>query len=271
MRYADLHLHTTYSDSTYTPSQLIQEAHRVGLSTIAVVDHDTVGGIIPAVEAAKAVDLEVVPGIELTAEQDNQEVHVLGYCLDYRNSALLKQLASLKENRIQRIYKITEKLKNIGIDLNAESVFEISGGGTVGRLHVARAMLKEKIVSSIFEAFHKYIGDKCPAYVLGFRLSVQQAIGLIKSAGGIPVLAHPYSVHNDSLILDYIKAGIMGLEVYYPEHTQSMRNYYLNLTKEYHLVATGGSDCHGKAKPEVRIGSIKIPYELVEKLKEAKC
>jgi len=271
MKYADLHLHTTFSDSTYSPQQLIQEASRVGLSAIAIVDHDTIDAIVPALGIAAAYAVEIIPGIELTAEHDNLEVHVLGYLLDYTDPALIKKLASLKENRVQRIYKITEKLKGLGINLEANSVFEISGGGTVGRLHVARAMVKEKIVSNIFEAFQKYIGDKCPAYVLGFRFSVQEAIQLIKAAGGIPVLAHPYSIHKDDLVIDFIKAGIMGLEVYYPEHSQSMRNYYLGLTQEYHLLATGGSDCHGKAKPEIRIGSVKIPYELVEKLKESKC
>jgi len=270
MKYADLHLHTAFSDSTYSPQELVQQAQRVGLSAIAVVDHDTIEAVAPTLEIAKNYDIEVIPGIELTAEQDDLEIHVLGYLLDYTDPELIKKLSSLRENRVQRIYKMIEKLKNIGINLNPQAVFEISGGGTVGRLHLARAMVKEKLVANIFEAFQKYIGDKCPAYVLGFRFSVKEAIALIKAAGGIPVLAHPYSIHKDDLIIEFINNGMMGLEVYYPEHTQSMRNFYLDLVNKYHLLATGGSDCHGKAKPEIRIGSLKIPYDLVEKLKAAK-
>ncbi|MDD5595060.1 MAG: PHP domain-containing protein, partial [Candidatus Omnitrophica bacterium] len=185
MRYADLHLHTTFSDSTYSPQELVQQANRVGLSAIAVVDHDSIDGIVPTLEIAKDYDIEVISGIELTAEHADLEIHVLGYLLDYTDPGLIKKLASLRENRVQRIYKMIEKLKDIGLNLNAQTVFEISGGGTVGRLHLARAMVKEKLVDNIFEAFAKYIGDKCPAYVLGFRFSVKEAIALIKAAGGI--------------------------------------------------------------------------------------
>jgi predicted metal-dependent phosphoesterase TrpH len=194
----------------------------------------------------------------------------LGYLIDHRSASLVKQLEILKNNRIERIYKIAAKLKESGISLDPGKIFDIAKQGTVGRLHVARAMVQEGKVSSIFEAFQKYIGDNCPAYVLGFRFSPQEAIRLIKDSGGIPVLAHPYILDDDDLIAKFIEYGLMGLEAYYPEHSQSMINFYLNLAKENNLLVTGGSDCHGQAKPEVKIGSIKIPYELVESLKEAK-
>jgi len=270
MKFADLHLHTAFSDGTYTPEELISASQRAGLSAIAVVDHDTIDGIAPAMEAAGKKDIEVLPGIELSAEYEGSEVHILGYLIDYRDSSLIKRLEVLKKNRIERIHKIIEKLKSIGIDLSPESVFGIAGEGTVGRLHVARALVKEKKTASVFEAFRKYIGDKGPAYCLGFKFSPHEAIKLIKEAKGIPVLAHPYTFHNDDLMPKFIDWGIMGLEVYYPEHSQSMINYYLNITREHNLLVTGGSDCHGKAKPDVKIGCIKIPYELVEKLKAAK-
>ena len=137
-------------------------------------------------------------------------------------------------------------------------------------MHVARALEKKGLVGSIYEAFNKYIGDSGPAYVLGFRFSLKEAIDFIRGNGGIPVLAHPYTLNNDVLITDFIRLGIMGLEIYYPEHSQGEVNYYLNLAKEYNLLVTGGSDCHGNAKPKVRIGSMKIPYTLVERLKETK-
>jgi predicted metal-dependent phosphoesterase TrpH len=270
VKFADLHLHTIFSDGTYTPQELISESVEAGLAAIAVVDHDTIEGISPAIEIAKMENIEILPGIELSAEYEGCEVHILGYLVDYKRKDLLEKLETLKKNRIERIYKIVDKLKDMGVILEPEDIFSIAGGGTVGRLHVARAMLKKGKVDSLFEAFQKYIGDKNPAYVLGFRFSPSEAIKLIKDAGGIPVLAHPYTLNNDELILKFIDYGLMGLEVYYPEHTQGMTNFYLNLAKEYNLLITGGSDCHGNAKSEIKIGSIKIPYELVEKLKVAK-
>lgn len=270
VKFADLHLHTLFSDGTYSPFELISESRKAGLSAIAVVDHDTVEAISPTIEIAKIENIEVLSGIELSAEYENAEIHILGYLIDYKNKALLERLEALKKNRINRVYKIVDKLKDMGITLNPQDVFDISGQGTVGRLHIARALVSEGKVSSVFEAFQKYLGDNAPCYVLGFKFSPNEAIKLIKDTGGIPVLAHPYTLHNDDLILKFIDYGLMGLEVYYPEHSQSMINAYLNLAKKHNLLVTGGSDCHGNAKPDIRIGSIKIPYELVESLKVAK-
>jgi len=270
MKFADLHLHTLFSDGTYTLEELVASALKKRLSAIAVVDHDTVAGVGPAIKAAQESDLEVLSGIELSAEYNEQEVHILGYLIDYQKKPLLEKLESLKSNRVERVHKMLAKLNNLGINLKAESVFALAANGTVGRLHVARALVKEGFAGSLFEVFQKYIGDNGPAYVCGFRFSPQEAIKFIKDSGGIPVLAHPYILKNDELIPEFVKLGLMGLEVYYPEHSQGMVNFYLELAKKYNLLVTGGSDCHGKAKPDVRIGSIKIPYELVEKLKEAK-
>jgi predicted metal-dependent phosphoesterase TrpH len=165
---------------------------------------------------------------------------------------------------------MVDRLNSLGIKLKPESVFDIVGNGTVGRLHIARALVSEGLVSSVYEVFEKYLGDNCSAYVSGFRFNPQDAIEFIKDAGGIPVLAHPYSLNNDDLILEFIRFGLMGIEVYYPEHSQGMINLYLRMAQENSLLVTGGSDCHGAAKPHVRIGSIKIPYDLVAKIKEAK-
>jgi len=270
MKSADLHLHTVFSDSTYTPEQLVEAAYKAGLACIAVVDHDTVKGIKPLIQAARSRDIEVVPGIELSAEYMGQEIHILGYFIDYHNRKLLKKLQVLKANRIARIRKIAKKLKDIGIDLKPRAVFALAKSGTVGRMHVALAMVKEELVKSTAEAFNRFIGDNGPAYVLDFKLSPSEAVALIKGAGGIPVLAHPYLIKQEDLIRQIIKAGIMGLEVYYPQHSKNMIKAYLKLAEEYGLLATGGSDCHGRAKPFVKIGSVKIPYDLVEKLKNAK-
>lgn len=270
MSYVDLHLHTYYSDGTFSPEELIDQAAKAKLKAISITDHDTVEGIKPVMRAGLKEKIEVLPGIELTAEFNGSEIHILGYLIDCENKPLCEKLALLKKVRIERIYKITEKLSTCGIEIDPEKIFALSGEGTIGRLHVARALVNEGKVKSTYEAFDKYIGDKCPAYVLGFRLSPAEAVKIIKNAGGVPVLAHPYTIRDDALLYQLIDFGIMGLEAYYPEHSQSMTNFYLNLAKERNLLVTGGSDCHGKAKPEIRIGSMKIPYELVEKLKEAK-
>ncbi|MFY9402807.1 MAG: PHP domain-containing protein [Candidatus Omnitrophota bacterium] len=270
MKFADLHLHTDFSDGTYTPEELVKSSLNAGLSAISITDHDTVLGVSKAIEIAESYSLEVIPGVEISSEYDSKEVHILGYLIDYKADSVLAQLDTLRKNRIERIYKITEKLNSLGLSLKAEDVFDIAGKSIPGRLHVARALEKKGLVGSIYEAFNKYIGDSGPAYVLGFRFSLKEAIDFIRGNGGIPVLAHPYTLNNDVLITDFIRLGIMGLEIYYPEHSQGEVNYYLNLAKEYNLLVTGGSDCHGNAKPKVRIGSMKIPYTLVERLKETK-
>ncbi len=270
MKFADLHLHTLFSDGTYTPEELVSVSLKAGLAAISVVDHDTVSGIGPAIAAAGSSGLEVLPGIELSAEHNGQEIHILGYLIDYQNKVILEKTQYLRDNRVERVYKIAAKLNALGINLNPQSVFDLSGNATVGRLHIARALVKEGLVGSIYEVFQRYIGDNGPAYVLGFRFSAKEAIEFIRDSGGIPVLAHPYALNNDALIYEFIGFGLMGLEVYYPEHSQGMVNFYLDLARKNNLLITGGSDCHGQAKPQVRIGAIKLPYALVEELKAAK-
>jgi 3',5'-nucleoside bisphosphate phosphatase len=271
MKSADLHLHTIFSDGTLNCDELVLRAAKAGLSAIAIVDHDTVAGIDEARKAGLANGVEVISGVELTADQEGVEIHLLGYLFDHHYQPLLEKLEFLKKNRIERIYKISDKLKKeMDVVLDPESVFGLSLKGTVGRLHVARAMVKAGIVNSTYEAFHKYIGDRCPGYISGFKLTPAEAIKLIKDAGGVPVLAHPYTLRRDELIPEFVKMGLMGLEVYYSEHTQGMINFYLDLVRKHGLIATGGSDFHGDTKPDVALGSITIPYELVEALKAAK-
>lgn len=270
MKFADLHVHTVFSDGTYTPEELIPESVTAGIAAIGVVDHDSVSGIPRCIQAAKAQDIEVLPGIELTAEYEGKEIHILGYLLDYQNRNLSEKLEVLQNRRIERVYNIINKLRDLGLDIEAEEVFEVAKEGTVGRLHIARAMFAKGLVGSVFEAFKMYIGDRCPAFALGFRFSPAEAIKLIREAGGIPILAHPYTLGRDELIPEFIGYGLMGLEAYYCEHSQGMVNFYLRMAEEHNLLVTGGSDFHGSAKPDVKIGSIKVPYELVERLKEAK-
>jgi hypothetical protein len=269
LKYADLHVHTNESDGTSSPQKLVREALAAGIQAVGIVDHDTVSALAPAIKEAASSGIEVIPGIELTAQYESQEIHILGYFIDYQDSRLLEKLALVRQNRVERVIKIVDNLKQMGVNLNPKAVFDISGNATVGRMHIARALLKEGLVSSTQEAFQKYIGDRSPAYVLGFKFSPAEAIRLIKDFGGVPVLAHPYIIHNDSLIAQFTQDGLQGLEVYYPEHTQSMINFYLDLAKDFGLLVTGGSDFHGAAKPDVKLGKSKIPWDLVEILKMA--
>jgi len=270
VKFADLHLHTRYSDGTYTPEQLVSAAHKANLSCISVCDHDTVEAVDPVMAVAVNKGIEVVPGIELSAEIEGAEIHILGYYIDHKNAVLAAKLAELRQNRIERIHRMLEKLNDLDIHIKPETVFNLAQGGTVGRLHLARAMVQEKAVATSGEAFRKYIGDKSCAYAAGFRFTPRQAMELIVQAGGVPVLAHPYTVRDDAVIPQLVEWGLQGLEVYYPEHTQSMINFYLDMAQRYRLLVTGGSDCHGKAKPEVQIGLIHLPYEYVELLQKAR-
>jgi predicted metal-dependent phosphoesterase TrpH len=269
-RLADLHVHTVFSDGTLTPQELIDRASGIGLAALSVVDHDTVEGVRPSIDAGRRAGIEVLPGIELTAEYGDLEVHILGYLFDDRHPPLLKRLEQLKQNRIQRVHAMLAKLEAMDIHLSAGQVFALSTSGTVSRLHLARAMVQAGITASLWEAFDKYIGDRGPAYVMGFKLTAQDAIALILEAGGVPVLAHPYALRRNALIPQLVAFGIKGLEVYYPEHSPSMVEAYLQIARTYNLVVTGGSDFHGQAKPDVKLGSRTVTYALVEELKKAR-
>ncbi|MFC1645724.1 PHP domain-containing protein [Candidatus Omnitrophota bacterium] len=264
---ADLHLHTYFSDGTFSPKQLVEQAKLSGLSCIAVTDHDSVSGIKPVEEAADE-SLEVIPGIELTSEINSNEIHILGYFIDPNYSTLIAELDKINSIRRKRVYGIVEKLKGLGVDLDPQDVFSIAGQGSVSRLHIARAMLNKGAIFNIYEAFSRYIGNKGPAYVGKFSLTPQDAIKLILEAKGVPVLAHPYNMNCDELIPSFVKAGLRGLEAYYPEYSETVVRYYLQVAKKHGLLVTGGSDCHGDAKPDVKVGKVSVPYELVEKIKK---
>ncbi len=267
MKLADLHLHTNFSDSTFSPQQLVEEAKKAGLYCIAVTDHDIVSGIAPAKEIASD-SLEVIPGIELSAEIGSKEIHILGYFIDTEYSRLQEEIKKINLIRRERVYEMLDKLRKLGVDLEPDDVFNIASQGSISRLHIARAMVLKGKVANIYEAFSRYIGNKGPAYVGKFSLTPEDAIQLIKEAKGIAVLAHPQVSNCDELLPSFIKAGLRGLEVYYPEHSEVVVKYYLQVADRYGLLVTGGSDCHGEAKSGVTVGKVAIPYALVEKLKE---
>jgi predicted metal-dependent phosphoesterase TrpH len=270
MKQADLHAHTVFSDGTYTPQELVEHARVCGLDAIAICDHDSVGAIPAALTVAQGNGLEVIPAIEMSAEYAAQEVHILGYFIDYTSADLRRTLETLTQNRIERVQVMVERLRQLGVGLKSQDILDFAGKAAPGRMHVAQVMVRQGFVASLGEAFARYIGDKSPAYVCGFRLSPRDAIQILRDIGGVAVLAHPYVIRNDALIPELVSYGLAGLEVYYPEHTQSMVNFYLELARRYDLAITGGSDFHGAVKPDVPLGAVKIPYTLVEALRERK-
>ena len=267
MKFADLHIHTFFSDSTNSPKDIIKLAKECGLSCIAITDHDTVKGIEPTNFEASNSDLEIIAAIELTGEEEGTEVHILGYFIDWHDSWFLDKLDQMRKIRIERIYEMTAKLKSLGITIDAEEVINSASIGSVGRLHLARVMQKHNVVGSVHEAFAKYIGDKGSAYVSKFRITPYEAISMIKKVKGIPVLAHPHTLNKDDFISYLVKGGLEGLEVYYPDYSPLVTERYKKIADKFNLLVTGGSDCHGQIKNDAYIGKIKIPYELVEKLK----
>jgi len=268
MKYADLHVHTFYSDSTFSPEEVVMCAKDKALSAIAICDHDSVDGIGPCKELGAKMDLEVVPSIEMTAEVPDAEIHLLGYFIDWQAGWLRDKLREIQISRIERIHKIVEKLKGMGINLEAEDVFKIAGKGTVGRLHVAQAIIKTGKVKNFREIFGKYLGFLKPAYVSYVKFSPEEAIGTILKAGGVPVLAHPGVMKKDELIPELISYGLKGIEVYHTDHREEARMRYEEIARKNNLLMTGGSDCHGLGKGRILLGSVRVPYELVEKLKE---
>lgn len=270
MKFADLHTHTNLSDGTDTPQQLVELALSRRLCAIAISDHDTVDGVTPAIEAAKNTELEIIPSLELSAEYNNSEVHILGFLVDYNDSYLLSRLKKMREDRIIRMHEMVERLKSLGVSIDVDRVFGLAGNATVGRMHLARILYLEGFVATLQEAFNKYIGEKCPAYVSRFKLSPKEAIELILSAKGVAVLAHPYILNNDKLIEEFSGYGLKGIEAYYPEHLPQVTKHYETIADKLNLIKTGGSDYHGTLKPHNPLGKVRVPYSVVEQLKDAK-
>lgn len=272
---ADLHIHTCFSDSTLSPGAVVEEACRQGLSTIAITDHDTTDGISEAIYWGEQSGLSIIPGVELSTNTFKREVHILGYFIDLNSEVLQTHLRVFRETRYKRAQKIVEKLAKLGQRISFERIKELSGRGCIGRLHVATVMCEAEIVDSKAEAF-QYIGQHGPCYVPKHHISPAQAIRIILDAGGIPVLAHPYTLNYDEIIPQLVSEGLMGLEVYHTEHPPAIEKHYCHLAQKYGLLITGGSDCHGMGKGRIMIGERVVSDEMVDRLRKcgmrnAKC
>jgi predicted metal-dependent phosphoesterase TrpH len=265
----DLHVHTNASDGKYPPAELVALAARSGLSLLAITDHDTISGIAPALEAARAFpDLKIIPGVEISSHAPGSEVHVLGYFIDSGNPELLKQLATLGESRQDRAKAIVEKLRGLGLDISLERVQEIAGDGSIGRPHIAQALMEKGYVSSFQDVFTRYIGQGGPAYVERIKLTPDEAVKLILRCGGLPVLAHPSTINDAEAVVSRLAAaGLVGLEAYYKDYSNEQRQDMVDLAARYKLIATGGSDFHGiDEATEVMLGDAGVPRECGENL-----
>jgi 3',5'-nucleoside bisphosphate phosphatase len=266
---ADLHLHTSVSDGKFTPAELVRRAAGTGITVMAITDHDNIDGIASAIEAAKQFPgLKVVPGVEISTEEPEGEVHVLGYFLDYHNKELLERLNNMRESRQGRAKKMVDKLAALGMPLDWKRVQEIAGTGTIGRPHIAQALLEKGYIATIREAFDKYIAWGGPAYVERDKMTPAEAVELILSAGGIPVLAHPFvSKDPENLIARLKQSGLIGIEAYYGEYKPEDVKKLVGLAEKYHLITTGGSDFHGLDESvETPLGGANVPMSAAERL-----
>lgn len=271
--FADLHIHSTISDGLLTPKQVVDWGMKKGLKCISLTDHDTVGGIETAVFYAQNKDIEIVPGIEISTELQNMEIHILGYFVDYCDSKLNEFLKKINENRYYRAKEMVQKLINVGCRVNFEDVCKIADNAlSIGRPHIARVLVNMGICESIEDAFERYIGFGKPAYVERYKISPYQAAEIIVNCGGVAVLAHPGLIPNANIetLAGKLKTwGLSGIEVYHTKHNEKDIIRLKEIAVKLSLVQTGGSDCHGTIiNGEPILGNTVVPYSNVMELKE---
>lgn len=283
MLYVDLHCHSTASDGTLPPREVVRLARQQGLSALALTDHDTIGGIAEAADEAAKIGLDFLPGIEISCDYPPGTMHILGYGVDSESPVLKDMTTKLLEGRDTRNPKIVQKLQELGVSITMEEVEQEAAGGVIGRPHIAAILLRKGYVSSIKQAFNEYLAPGGKAYFDKERLSSKQALSMIHDSGGLPVLAHPIQLRyqNDAQLENVVKnlldEGLAGIEVLHSDHNQELTAKYTKLADKYHLLKTGGSDFHGTNKSAINLGYAaghRVPrtfYEaLVEKLKSVK-
>lgn len=266
----DLHVHSTASDGTRTPEEVVAFAHACGVTTLALADHDTLDGVRPAQRAAEALGIEYIPAIEVNTDVPGKsEIHILGYYIDLNHDRFLSVLAERTQARIRRARGIIEKLRLVGVALDYDEI-AANVAGVIARPHIARAMVEKGYVPDMRTALKQYLHSSGPAYVPRDEMRATDAIRLILEAGGVPVLAHPGLYQGEEELNEFIAAGLRGIEVYYREHTPEQVAFYEALGREKGLLLTGGTDCHGPGTHrDYRIGDVAIPAAVLEPLRAA--
>jgi len=245
----DLHMHTTYSDGAFSPTELVLKAKEVGLDVISITDHDSVNGLKEAMAVGKEIGIEVIPGLEISTDLDEKEIHLLAYFIDIDNDELQKYLSFFRDERLYRAKRIVQKLRNLGFSITIDDVIDHAQNSAIGRPHIAYAMVNLGLINNYYEAFEKYIGDYGPAFERKIHVSPQSATKLISDAGGLSFIAHP-GYMKESILTDLIKAGIDGIEVIHPGHSENQINFYRGIVNQYCLLEAGGSDFHGGKKED---------------------
>lgn len=264
----DLHIHSNRSDGAFSAQEIIDYASQIGLKAISITDHDDVAGLEFSQQYCQQRGLEFVPGVEISARHVPFDLHLLGYFFDYRDPQLIQYIKFFQHERLKRAQKILDLLKHFGFYLSFDLILKKAGQGSIGRPHIAEAMLEDGYVHSYQEAFNKYIGDGCPCCVPKYKITPAEAIALINQAGGLCVIAHPGSDVTDEGLMELIKMGLDGIETIHPRHNQQQVDHYREMIQKHQLLETGGSDCHGNRKSHVTIGQFNVPYSIVEKMKK---
>lgn len=264
----DLHVHTTASDGTLTPGDVVRMAGAKRLAAIAITDHDSVEGIAEALSAARQAgsSTAVIPGVELSAVHDGRDVHLLGYFVDHTDEELARHLSDLRGARRARARAIVEALGAAGYAISLDDVLALSDGGAVGRSHVARALVLQGHADDVADAFRRLLGRGRPFYVPKDVRTPSEVLSVILAAGGVAVLAHPGVTGVDDLIPTLVREGLAGLEAYHPEHDEEQRDRYLELAASLHLIVTGGTDYHGASAPNPDLGTLEIPASVLHDL-----
>ncbi len=277
MNTVDLHTHSTCSDGTFTPKELVAYGKKKGLKAIALTDHDTLEGISEALYYGEKFGIEVIPGIEISTEYENNELHIVGLFVSNESEELKSALENLRKSREMRNIEMVEKLNNIGVDISYENVLKRAGGGIVTRAHIAGEVMALGYASSNNEVFERYIGKDKPAYIKRNLMSWQDTLYLIKNSGGLPVLAHPllYKLSDrrlEMIVSDLANHGLCAIEAYYSTHSPAEVKYVKTLAEKNKLKLSGGSDFHGANKPKIDLGtgygSLQVPYEVLESLRK---
>lgn len=266
MGFCDLHLHSNYSDGTLSPVEIIDRAKERDLTAISIADHDEIDAIIPATTYGKERDINVLSGIELSAMFEDIEIHILGYLFDVNNESLNELILVMKEYREDRAKRILKKLEHYGFNIEFQTVKMLSGKGAIGRPHIAQAMLDTRIISKYKEAFEKYIGNGKPCNVSKFRFTPQEAISLLREAGGISILAHPGNISDKKVFENLMKVKFDGIEVWHPDHSSSQISELLSIAETKKMLTTGGSDNHGDRPTKAPIGGISVDDKIVDSL-----
>jgi len=267
--YADLHLHSHYSDGTFTPEEIVSRAKQQGLGAIALTDHDTVEGCAAVAAECAKVGIEFVVGTELTSEHNDHELHILAYFVDPTNERLLREIAKFQIVRQERIRDMVARINALGVPLKAEDVFALANCKSPGRPHVARTLVRNGQCRTLDEAFERFLKKGRPAWVPKSKMSALEAIELIHQAGGLAVMAHPGLNRTDESIPDLVAAGLDGIECFHTKHPPGTAQHYLGMANKYSLLVTGGSDCHGMSKGKPLIGTVRLTQDYFNKLKAA--